>query len=70
MAFSFKGNEEIIHLTATYCCRIEADGGIEHENGCVKKENFWDVVENSKVERNNDKDTDNPLVIAIFSRKV
>jgi hypothetical protein len=36
----------------------------------VSQDNFWDVVGQSPVKKNNNKDGINPLVIIIFSRKV
>jgi hypothetical protein len=43
--------------------------GTGYQRACVKKENFWDVAEQSKVKKNNNKDRNNRLVIVIFSRK-
>ena len=43
--------------------------GIGYKKACVQKDNFWDVAKQSKVKKNNNKDRNNRLVIAIFSRK-
>ena len=73
------GDDEIVHL-----CGIDIDGGagdsslsnvftisgIGYAKACVKRENFWNVVSESTAKKNNDKDRNNGLVIAIFSRKV
>jgi len=42
-----------------------SENGID--NACVKRERLLDVALNSKVEKNNNKDRINPLVIIIFS---
>ena len=39
-------------------------------NASVSRDNIWNVVGNSCVIKNNNKDAINPLVIIIFSRKV
>jgi hypothetical protein len=73
------GGGEIVHLSGIDVAGTAADSalsnvftisGIGYEKACVKRENFWNVVGESIVKRNNDKDKNNVLVIAIFSRKV
>ena len=56
------GNGEIVHLTAT-----NKASGIRDQEGCVKRENFWDVVEQSRAEKNNYKDNDSQY--KIFDRE-
>ena len=39
--------------------------GTGSKKGCVTKDNFWSVAEQSKVTKNNDKDNDTRLVTII-----
>ena len=73
------GGDEIVHLSGIDVAGTATDSslsnvftisGIGYRKACVKKENFWNVVGESKAKKNNDKDKNNGLVIAIFSRKV
>jgi hypothetical protein len=73
------GGDEIVHLSGIDVAEIAANSslsnvftisGIGYKKACVKKENFWNIVGESKAKKNNDKDKNNGLVIAIFSRKV
>jgi len=43
--------------------------GTGYEKACAKKENIWDVAEQSNVKTNNNKDRNMRLVIVIFFGK-
>ena len=69
----------MVHLVGIEASKLAVDSllkdffliaGNKYREGCVKKDNFWNVVEQSRAQKNNYKDRDNQLVIAIFSRKV
>jgi len=73
------GGDEIVHLSGIDAAGIVADSsltnvftisGIGYKKACVKRESFGKVVGNGKAKKNNHKDNNNELVIAIFSRKV
>jgi len=74
-----KGGCEIVHLSGIDVSGTAADSsssnvftisGTGYKKACLKGENFWNVAGQSKVKKNNDKDRNKRLVIAIFSRKV
>ena len=52
------GGGNIVHLSvdnALYANWLNISG-VHYNNACVKEENFWDVVKNSRAKKNNDKD--------------
>ena len=61
----YVGDDEIVHLSGIDVAGTASDSalsnvftisGIGFKKACAKKENFWEVVGESKAKKNNDKD--------------